>query len=69
MVHSFSIGDEYKGEGTWPAHKASVYFVKKASNCKVHGIANGAFCLADGMQEPHKFQAKCYEGRTAVCSW
>jgi hypothetical protein len=21
------------------------------------------------MQEPHKFQAKCYEGRTAVCSW
>jgi hypothetical protein len=52
IVHSLLFGDEYKGEGTWPPHKAFVYFVKNASNCKVHEIAKGACCLAVGIEKP-----------------
>jgi hypothetical protein len=64
-VYSLLFGDE----GTWPPHKAFVYFVKNASNCKVHGIANGGCCLADGVEEPHKLQTKCNVGLTVACSW
>ena len=56
MVYCLLFGDEYKAEGTWPPHKAFVYFVKNASNCKVHGIKKGgASFLADGIEKPHKF--------------
>jgi hypothetical protein len=68
MVYSLLLGDDYKGEGTWPPRKAFVYLVKNASNCKVHGIAKGACCLAEGIEEPHKVQAKCYMGLTVVCT-